>query len=68
MHLVFVEERTEGRLPELAGVRDAVSRDWTNERRLELNEKFFQGLLKHYEIVVQKIDPAKGDQKFANAK
>ena len=26
MHLVFVEERTEGRLPELAGVRDAVSR------------------------------------------
>ena len=68
MHLVFVEERTEGRLPELAEVRDAVSRDWTNERRLELNEKFFQGLLKHYEVVVEKIDPAKADQKFANAK
>jgi hypothetical protein len=68
MHLVFVEERTEGRLPELAEVRDAVSRDWTNERRLELNEKFFQGLLKHYEVVVGKIDPAKADQKLANAK
>jgi PPIC-type PPIASE domain len=68
MHLVFVEERTKGRVPELAEVRDAVSRDWTNERRLELNEKFFQGLLKHYEVVVEKIDPAKGDQKFANAK
>jgi PPIC-type PPIASE domain len=68
MHLVFVEERTAGRLPELAEVRDAVSRDWTNERRLELNEKFFQGLLKHYEIVVEKIDPAKTDQKLANAK
>jgi len=68
MHLVFVEERTAGRLPELAEVRDAVSRDWTNERRLELNEKFFQGLLKHYEIVVEKIDPAKADQKLANAK
>ena len=68
MHLVFVEERTAGRLTELAEVRDAVSRDWTNERRLELNEKFFQGLLKHYEIVVEKIDPAKSDQKFAKAK
>jgi len=68
MHLVFVEERTPGRLPELAEVRDAVSRDWTNERRLELNEKFFQGLLKHYEIVVENIDPAKADQKLANAK
>ncbi len=68
MHLVLVEQRTEGRLPELAEVRDAVSRDWTNECRLELNEKFFQGLLKHYEVVVEKIDLAKGDQKFANAK
>ena len=68
MHLVLVEERTEGRLPELAEVRDAVSRDWTNARRLESNEKFFQSLLKHYEIVVEKIDPAKADQKFANAK
>jgi hypothetical protein len=68
MHLVFVEERTEGRLPELAEVRDAVSRDWTNERRLELNEKFFQSLLKHYQVVVEKIDPVKAEQKFANAK
>jgi PPIC-type PPIASE domain len=68
MHLVFVEERTEGRLPELAEVRDALSRDWTNERRLELNEKFFQRLLKQYEVVVEKIDPAQVDQKFANAK
>ena len=68
MHLVFVEERTEGRLPELAEVRDAVRRDWTNARRLESNEKFFQSLLKHYQVVVEKIDPAKAEQKFANAK
>ena len=67
-HLVFVEERTEGRQPELAEVRDAVRREWTNARRLESNEKFFQNLLKHYEVVVEKIDPAKADQKLANAK
>jgi hypothetical protein len=67
-HLVFVEERTEGRQPELADVRDAVRREWTNTRRLESNEKFFQNLLKHYEVVIEKINPAKADQKLANAK
>ena len=67
-HLVFVEERTEGRQPELADVRDAVRREWTNTRRLESNEKFFQNLLKHYEAVIERIDPAKADQKLANAK
>ena len=65
---MFVEERTEGRLPALTEVRDAVRRDWTNARRSESNEKFFQGLLKRYEIVIQKTDPAKGDEEFAKAK
>jgi hypothetical protein len=68
MHLVFVEERTGWRMPELAEVRDAVRREWTNARRLESNEKSFQTLLKHYEVVVENTDPAKADQKFANAR
>jgi len=68
MHLVFVEERTDGRLPALAEVRDAVRRELINARRLESNEKFFQNLLKHYEVVVEKIDPAKADQKLAKVK
>ena len=67
-HLVFVENRTEGRLPELVEIRDAVLRDWTNARRLEANEKFFQTLLKHYQVVVETFDPAKAGQKVANAK
>lgn len=68
VHLVFIENRTEGRLPELAEVRDAVQRDWTNARRLEANEKFFQNLLKQYEVVIENIDPTKTDQTLANAK
>src|SRR5436190_23914871 len=32
MHLVFVENRTDGRLPDLTEIRDAVQRDWTNAR------------------------------------
>ena len=43
VHLVFVSERTEGRVPALAEVRDAVRREWANARRLEANEKFYAG-------------------------
>jgi PPIC-type PPIASE domain len=67
-HLVFVENCTEGRLPELAEVRDAVRREWTNARRLESNEKYFQSLLKHYAVVVEKPDLSEAGEKFANAK
>ncbi len=53
VHLVFVEERSEGRVPELAEVRDAVQREWTNARRLEATEKFFQALLKRYQVTIE---------------
>lgn len=68
LHLVLIENRIEGGLPELSEVRDAVLRDWTNARRLEANERFFQSLLKHYQVVVETFDPAKVDQKLANVK
>jgi len=67
-HLIFVEQRVGGRLPDLPEVHEAVKRDWTNARRLESNEKFFNSLLKHYQVVVEKVDPTKADQKVADAK
>jgi len=57
IHLVRVSERTEGRLPELAEVRDAVRREWANTRRLEANEKFYQELLKRYAVTIQRVEP-----------
>ena len=39
VHLVFVSERMEGRMPALAEVRDAVRREWDDANRLEANEK-----------------------------
>ena len=41
-------------MPELADVRDAVRREWDSANRLEANEKFYQGLLKHYTVTVEK--------------
>lgn len=52
-HLVFVSERTEGRVPELAEVRDDVRREWANAQRLELNEKFYHELFKRYSVTIE---------------
>lgn len=52
-HLVFVSERTEGRLPELAGIRSEVRREWANAKRFESEEKLYQGLLTHYTVRIE---------------
>jgi hypothetical protein len=56
-HLVLVRERTEGRLPSLDDVRDAVRREWANARRLEANEKFYQSLVKRYTVTIDRPQP-----------
>jgi PPIC-type PPIASE domain len=61
VHLVFVSERAEGRLPALAEVRDTVRREWANARRLEANEQFYQAMLKHYVVTIER--PQGSDQK-----
>ena len=57
VHLVWISERTEGRLPALLEVRDAVRREWANARRLEANEKFYQELLKRYVVTIERAEP-----------
>jgi hypothetical protein len=54
VHFVFVSQRLEGRMPELTEVRDAVRREWDSANRLVANEKFYQELLKHYSVTVEK--------------
>jgi hypothetical protein len=68
VHLVFVSERTEGGLPALAEVREAVRREWENARRLEANENFYQNLLKRYTVVIEAPEPVKGARKLAQVK
>jgi len=67
VHLVLVEERTEGRVPALAEVRDTVHREWANARRLEANEKFFQGLRERYTVTIEKPEPAEAGERTARA-
>ena len=53
LHLVEVTERVEGRLPELAEVRDAVARDWQAAQRKERSEALFRRLVARYTVVVE---------------
>ena len=50
---MFVSERTEGRVPPLDEVRDAVAREWANARRLEANEKLYEEMLKRYAVTIE---------------
>jgi hypothetical protein len=52
-HWVWVSDRTEGRIPPLSEVRDAVRREWENIRRMEANEKVYQDMLKRYVITIE---------------
>lgn len=67
MHLVHISQRTEGRLPVLAEVRDRVVREWENNRRLEENEKFYRGLLKRYAVTIEEPKPTAQPRKFAKS-
>lgn len=53
LHLVLVEKRVPGRLPELDEIRDTVHREWVNERRKEMTRRFDEKLLERYGIEIQ---------------
>ena len=56
MHFVLVTGRVAGASPSLAEVRDAVERDWINERRLESSERAYREMLLHYKVRVEGLD------------
>ncbi len=57
VHLVFVSQRKEGRVPALAEVRDAVRREWDEVRRLEAKEKSYREMLARYTVTLETLEP-----------
>jgi hypothetical protein len=53
LHLVQVTARNPGQAPPFNDVRESVQRDWANAQREEINEKFYQGLLKRYTVTIE---------------
>ena len=55
---MFIHERTDGRVPALDEVRQAVQREWLAARRKALNEQFYQHLRARYTVVVEQPQAA----------
>jgi hypothetical protein len=54
LHLVFVRERREGRMPALGEIREAVKRDWTAARQRELKDAAYARIRERYTVIVEK--------------
>jgi parvulin-like peptidyl-prolyl isomerase len=59
LHLIRLESRVPGRLPDLKAIRPLVQREWANQKRLDLRQKFNAGLLKDYKVVIDWPKPQK---------
>lgn len=52
-HLVLVQRRSDGRIPALGEVREAVIKEWKETQRKKANEDVFKKLLGRYSITVE---------------
>ena len=52
-HLVFVENLRKFPLPDLAEVKERVTQDWVDEKRDEITEDYFAGILDKYEVLIE---------------
>ena len=55
VHIIYVHDRTESRLPDLDDVRNRVSGDLVSERRREAKEAFYKELLKRYTVEIEAV-------------
>lgn len=53
VHVAIVDEMTPGTLPALSEIRGIVSREWEHARRKELTDKYYDGLIDKYEVVIE---------------
>ena len=53
VHLVFIENRTEGVVPAFSEIRDRVQREWLNDRRHAADRAFIEALLEQYDVTVR---------------
>jgi len=55
LHLVFIQQREEGRVPGLEEVREAVQRDWLSKRRTESVDGLYERLAENYSIDIESL-------------
>ena len=60
LHLVYVSERTEGKVRPLAEVRDVVQREWLEARRNEIADASYRALRAKYSIAIEPAPAERG--------
>lgn len=58
VHIIYVHDRTDSRLPALQEVRQQVRRDLVSKRRRDANEAFYGALLEKYTVIIETDDDA----------
>lgn len=56
VHLVYVGERVEGRIPDLAEVRDRVIMNYERVRQTRARDALYEGLRARYEVIVDSAE------------
>jgi len=64
LHLVFIERREAGRMPELPEVREVVQREWLSQRRRLAVDALYERLAENYSIEIEPLvdAPASGSK------
>jgi hypothetical protein len=65
LHLIRLTGGEEGGLPELAQIRSAVAREWSNDRRQEADDRFYQALRARYSVEIRLPEETVGGQSLA---
>ena len=58
IHLVRIDKRIDARAALIGEVRDLVLRDWTSQRRKQVNEAFYEKLRSRYDVFVEGSETA----------
>lgn len=55
-HLVFINDRVEGRVPPLPEVRAQVQREWQTENQKRALEDYYKSLRDRYQVSIEKLE------------
>ena len=54
LHLVFVRERTDKRLPDVNEIRETLKRDWTAQKQKELKDAAYAKMRQRYAVTIER--------------
>lgn len=60
LHLVYMTKREAGDLPAMEEIRPILLLEWNNERRKEINDRFYQAIRAHYDVEIRLPDDGAG--------